>query len=144
MPTKSEVVADQIRNRIHGHDPDHGGVFLEITGAPGSGKTSTMLSLIRTEIKNHPNEKVFFSNTYFAPMQSLRIGLKNHKILVKRGANVTFHDRDKKLKRIYPEVTYFSDFDELYELAEKGKVNAVFFGNRGEWRNFIHCLLRQV
>lgn len=140
MASKLEIVATQIRDRIHNHDPDHGGVCLEITGAPGSGKTSAMLSIVRNIMKDHPKEKVFFSNTYFAPMQSLRIGLENHKILVKRGAPVTFHDRDKRLKQIYPEVTYFSDFDELYELAERGKINAVFFGNRAVWRDYLHYL----
>jgi len=140
MPSKLEIVASQIRDRIHNHDPDHGGVFLEITGSPGSGKTSSMLSIIRRVMKDHPDEKIFFSNTYFAPMQSLRIGMENHKILVKRGSNVTFHDRDKKLKQIYPDITYFSDFDELYDNAEKGKINAVFFGDRSIWREFIHYL----
>jgi len=140
MPSKLEIIAAQIRDRIHNHDPDHGGVVLEITGAPGSAKTSTMLSITRKTMKDHPNEKVFFSNTYFAPMQSLRIGMDNHKILVKRGSNVTFHDRDKKLERIYPEITYFSDYDELFESAGRGKINAVFFGDRSKWRGFLHYL----
>jgi len=138
--TKSEILAKQILKRCHVHDLDSGGVFSFITGGMGTGKTSTMLSFVDYTILHYPKEKIFFSNTYFAPTQSLKIGLAKHHIMVKKGSGVTFHDRNQKLKQIHPEITLFNTFDELYNTAKPGMCNAVFFGDRYQWIDFIHYL----
>ena len=138
--SKSEVLAERILRRIHVHSYDDGGILSFITGGMGTGKTSTMLSFADYTLKHYPEEKIFWSNTYFAPIQSLKIGLKKHHILVKQNSNVTFHDRTKKLQEIHPDVTMFKDFNELYELAQPGKINSVFFGDRFTWMEFIHFL----
>jgi len=65
---KSEIIAEKILKRIHIHDIDSGGVFTEITGSQGSGKTSVMLSFMAYTMKNYPNEKIFWSSCYYAPL----------------------------------------------------------------------------
>jgi len=138
--TKSEINARRILKRIHVHDPDSGGVMVEITGSQGSGKTSVMLSFMDYTLRNHPTEKIFWSNPYFAPLQFVKIGDGNYHIMVKEGSGVTFHDRNKKLKRIYPKITWFKDYMDCYDKALPGKCNALFFGDRQEWIDFLHFL----
>jgi hypothetical protein len=138
--SKSEILAQRILTRIHVHDYDSGGVFSFITGGMGTGKTSTMLSFADYTLKHCSGEKIFWSNTYFAPIQSLKIGLKKHNLMVLKDGKVTFHDRVNKLQQIHPEVTHFDDYDDLYQKAKSGKVNAVFFGERYKWIDFIHYL----
>jgi len=138
--TKSQINAERILKRIHIHDLDSGGVLTEVTGSQGSGKTSAMLSFMDYTIRHYPKEKVFFSNCYNAPFQFVKIGKDNFTIMVKQGAGITFHDRNQRLKEIKPKVTYFQDYDDLYKKALPGKCNAVFFGDRYKWIEFIHYL----
>lgn len=138
--SKSKINAERILKRIHVHDLDSGGVFTEITGSQGSGKTSVMLSFMDYTIRHYPDEKIFFSNTYDAPLQFVKIGQDNFNIMIKQGAGVTFHDRNQRLKQLYPKVTTFKDFDDLYNKALPGKCNAVFFGDRMIWIEFLHYL----
>jgi RecA/RadA recombinase len=138
--SKSEIIAEKILKRIHVHDIDSGGVFTEITGSQGSGKTSVMLSFMAYTMKNYPNEKIFWSSCYYAPLQFVKIGKDNFHIMVKQNSGVTFHDRNQRLKQIYPEITYFKDYQDLYDKAKPGTCNAVFFGNRLMWIDFIHFL----
>jgi len=150
--SKSEFNAQRILKRCHVHDLDSGGVFSLITGSQGSGKTSVMLSFMDYTIANYKDEKIFFSNTYNAPFQFVKIGKGKYHIMVKEGNRdkVSFHDRNQRLKQIHPKVTYFKDFDDLYDKAKPGCCNAVFFGdvykrkgnvfNRFTWMDFIHYL----
>lgn len=138
--SKSEIIAERLLKRIHLHDFDSGGILSLITGGMGSGKTSTMLSFADYTIKHYPSEKIFWSNTYNAPIQSLRIGMDKHHIMILEDSNVSFHDRKQKLKKIYPKVTRFKDFQDLYKKAITGKINCVFFGKRNIWMDFIHFL----
>lgn len=138
--TKSEIIAEKLLRRCHVHDFDSGGILSLITGGMGSGKTSTMLSFADYTLKHYPDEKLFWSNTYNAPLQSLRIGMDKHHIMVLENSNVSFHDRTARLKQISPRVTYFKDFDDLYSKAIPGKLNCVFFGTRNIWMDYIHYL----
>jgi hypothetical protein len=138
--SKSEINAERILKRIHIHDLDSGGIFTEITGSQGSGKTSVMLSFMDYVINKYPDEKIFWSNCYYAPLQSVKIGTKKHHIMLKQDSNVTFHDRTAHLKQINPLITYFKTFDELYYKAKSGCCNSVFFGDRFQWMEFIHYL----
>jgi hypothetical protein len=106
----------------------------------GCGKTSVMLSFIDYTLSQYPEEKVFFSNTYHAPLQSIKIGLQKHHIIVKKDSGVTFHDRRNKLRQVFPAVTSFTDMDDLWNKALPGKCNCVFFGDRYNWMGFIHYL----
>lgn len=138
--SKSEINAERIFRRIHVHDLDSGGVFTEITGSQGSGKTSVMLSFMDYTIKNNPSEKIFWSSCYNAPLQFVKIGEENYHIMVLEGSGVTFHDRNNKLKQIYPKVTNFKDYTDLFNKAKSGICNAVFFGDRYKWMDFIYYL----
>jgi len=138
--SKSEIFAERLLKRCHVHDFDSGGLLSLITGGMGSAKTSVMLSFVDYTIKKYPNEKIFWSNTYYAPIQSLRIGVDKHHIMVQQYSNVTFHDRKQRLKQIYPKLTYFNSFEYLYDKAIPGKLNCVFFGKRNIWMDFIHFL----
>ena len=136
--SKSEINAKKIMKRIHTHNIDAGGIFSLITGAQGTAKTSVMLSFMDYAIEHHKDEKIFWSSTYCAPLQFVKS--KNpYTILVKKESGVTFHDRNDKLKQIYPEIVYFTDYQDLYEKALPG-CNAVFFGNRYHVMGLIHHL----
>jgi len=138
--SKSEINAERILKRIHVHDFDSSGVFSFITGAQGFGKTSVMLSFMDYTIKNYPDEKIFFNNCYNAPLQFVKIGKDKFHIMVKKDSGVTFHDRSARSKKIYPDVTFFKDFDDLFDKARPGFCNAVLFVNRGLWMDFLHHL----
>jgi len=138
--SKSEIIAERLLKRCHVHDFDSGGILSLITGGMGAGKTSIMLSFVDYTLKHYPDEKIFWSNTYNAPIQSLRIGMDKHHIMVLQGSDVTFHDRKQKLKQIYPKITEFDGFEDLYSKAIPGKLNCVFFGSRNIWMDFIHYL----
>lgn len=149
--SKSEINAERILKRIHIHNEDAGGIFSLITGGMGTGKTAILLSFVDYTIRNFPNEKIFFSNCFFSPLQFVKIGEGRYHIMVKENSGITFHDRNNKLKQIYPEVTTFKDNADLYEKATPGKCNAVFFPDRvidtisflhflrstGEWSHFF-------
>lgn len=138
--SRSSKEAKRILKRCHVHDFDSGGVFTLLTGMQGSGKTSVMLSFCDYTLQHYPEEKVFFSNTYFAPLQSIKLGKEKHHILVAKDAGITFHDRRNKLKQVYPEVTEFTTMDDLWEKSKPGVCNCVFFGDRLKWMKFLHHL----
>jgi len=140
--SRTEIEAKEIMKRIVHHDQDTGGVYVEVTGAQGSGKTSVMLGFLEQILKFYPNEKIFWSSSYKSPLQFLKLGEENYdkiKFLVKEGSGVYFVNR-KTGKKIDLNVTYFTDFDDLYEKSEYQYCNAVFFGDRMEWMNFIEFL----
>jgi hypothetical protein len=138
--SKSEFNAKRILKRCHMHDQDAGGVFSLITGSQGSAKTSVLISFMNYAMQHQPDEKIFFSNCYFAPLQFPKIGRDRFHIMVKKDSGVTFHDRSARLKQIYPSVTRFTDFQDCYDKAKPGICNAVFFGDRMQWMDFLHFL----
>jgi len=138
--TKSEIVAERILKRIHVHDVDVGGVFTEITGSQGSGKTSVLLSFMDYTMKQYPDEKIFWSSCYNAPLQFVKIGKERFHVMVKQDSGVRFYDRGNKLTRIELPVTFFSDYHDLYDKTLPGTCNAVFFGDRFRWMEFLHHL----
>jgi hypothetical protein len=138
--SRQEVEGKKILQSIHEHKEESGGYFIEITGMPGSGKTSAMLSLANYTIQHHPNEKVYWSNSYGAPLQFFKIGEGMWKVLVQEGSGVKFYDRTTRKEVTNLDVTMFTDFNDLYYKAEGGKLNAVFFKDRTTWMDFIMFL----
>jgi len=139
--SKSEIYAERIMQRIHTHNLSSGGILSLITGAMGSAKTSVLLSFMDYTLCHHPKEKVFWSSTYDAPLQFVRSKNK-YVFLVKEGSGVTFHDRSKQLKQVYPEVIPFTDYKDLFNKAPEGVCCAVFFGDRTLNMEFVHFLRR--
>ena len=139
--TKSEINARRILQRMNQPSLDSGGTFSVLTGAPGSAKTSGMLSLCDYSIRHHPKHKMFFSNSYGVPLQFSKLGKDRFDIMVMKDSNVSFHDRSNRRKQIFPKVTYFEDHEDLYELAKPGRLSAIFFGDRILQMDFLHYLL---
>lgn len=141
MVSKQEIIASEIMNRIHVQDKDTGGLFSMTTGGQGVGKTSSMLSFCEYTLINHPKQKVFWSECYDAPLQFFKVDdAKKWNILVKSGQNIIFRNRDKHLEEMKFNITYFTDFDDLWKKAKPGKISAVFFGDRFTWMEFIAYL----
>jgi len=150
MPSRLEIEAENIIKRMHSQDMDVGGVLTQVTGGQGTGKTSIMLSFARLTWQKYPEQKIFWSECYKAPLQSLKGGMKNTHFMVAEGSGVTFHDRNNKLEDITDIIrpTYFKlkenngdiDFSDLYAKAKCGKINVVFFGNRYKWIDFLGWL----
>ena len=139
-PTRQEVEGKRILYRMHEHDINSGGLFAEITGMPGSGKTSVMCSLSNYTLKHHPNELIFWSSSYGNPLQFFMIGDNKWNILIKRNSNIMFFDRIQGIETNL-NVTYFEDFDDLYNKSKKGVLNCPFFGDRIVWMDFIEWLM---
>lgn len=139
--SKTQTHAQRILRMIHCPNLDMGGMFSLVTGAPGSAKTSVMLSFCDYTMKHHPKQKVFFSNGYGTPFQFTKLGSHSYDILVKKDSGVTFHDRTAHRKEIFPKVTYFDSYEDCYELAKPGRCSAVFFGDRYKQMDFLHYLL---
>jgi len=94
--SKSEINAERILKRCHVHDLDSGGVFSEITGCQGAGKTSDMISFMDYTIHHYSDEKIFWSNCYNAPLQFNKIGKDNFHIMVKKDIKeVDTHEASK-------------------------------------------------
>jgi len=141
--SREEATFAEIMDRIQAQNPDMGGVFLEALGMQGVGKTSVIIAFCEDTILNHPDQKNFFRNPYFAPLQFLKLTPHTKwEIMLEEGSRVTFHDRDDKLAEINIDnkIKYFKDFNELYDKATPGKCTAVFFEDEVKWYDFIHFL----
>jgi len=138
--SREAAVFVEIMDRIQVQNPEMGGVFLEATGMQGVAKTAVILTFLEDTIKNHPDQKCFWRNPYFAPFQFVKLEPGTWEILVEEGANITFHDRDNRLQQINLPYRTFSDFQDLYDKATPGKCSAVFFEDETKWYGFIHFL----
>jgi len=141
MPSKQELIAKRIMRRIHVQDKDMGGIFSITTGGQGVGKTSTMLSFAEYTINKYPNQKIFWSECYDAPLQFVKVQdpSKWH-IFIKEGKNIIFRNRNQHLKPVNMNVTTFKDFDDVWKKSKPGVINVVFFGERTIWMEFIGWL----
>jgi len=135
--SKQEIIGKRIMKRITDHKKKFGGFIVEITGAMGSGKSSTLLHFADYLMRKYPHERNYFSNGYGIPFQFQDIG--TYEIFVKEGSGVQFFDRLTG-KRKYLDVTYFKDFEDLYQKTKHGVLTVPFFGKREEWRTFIGFL----
>jgi hypothetical protein len=143
MSSKPEIIGEQILKRVLSRNKDYGGILVEITGAQGTSKTSTLLSFISTTIRSHPNEKIFFREQVDAPLQIFKLGKEQYQFFVKKSSNIVFRNRDKQLQIIDLHPIYFSTYKELYNKSQPGKVSVVFFDSNAEWMEFI-TFLRSV
>lgn len=141
LVSKTEIMGGRILKKILTHNYSSGGKYYEVTGSPGSGKTSVMLSLLKYNLIHYPEEKCFFSSVYNVPLQFLKLPEHYWNFMVQNESNVIFQDRARKLQQVFPSVTYFDGFRDLYNKALPGKCNAVFFGDRRKWMDFIKWLL---
>jgi len=130
----------EIMDRIQVQNPDMGGIFLEATGMQGVAKTAVILTFAEDTIKNHPDQKLFWRNPFFAPFQFTKLNADMWEIMIEENSKVTFHDRGNRLKEINLNYRTFKDLDDLYEKAKPGILTAVFFENEIRWYDFIRFL----
>lgn len=140
MVSRLEIEAENILKRIHSQNRDVGGILAQVTGGQGTGKTSIMLSFAKYTWTNYPDQKIFWSECYKAPLQSIKAGVENLNFMVKKDSGVTFHDRNNSLKEVTVPITSFTTNKECYDKAVTGKINVVFFGDRFKWIDFIGYL----
>ena len=140
VPSMQVQMASLIMDRIHNRDPDIGAVYTEATGMPGSAKSSIDLAFADDTCINYPKEKVFWRSIYNSPLQFLKLPRNKWHIMRQEESKVDFYDLNtgQKLDIGY---TSFTDYEDLYQKAKSGKVNAVFFQQTGFWRDFIHWQL---
>lgn len=143
MVSKPEIIGENILNRALGRNKDYGGILGEITGAQGTSKTSVLLSITNHTRALHPNEKIFWREQLNAPLQIFKLGQGSYTFWIKNTANIVFRDRDKHLKEIDVHAKTFSSYKELYDEAEPGTANVLFFDDNYEWMDFI-AFLREV
>jgi len=118
------------------YDFNFGGSVVGISGAQGSVKTTVCLDLAEKKLEHHPNEKIFWRETLKSPMQCERLLFNDYKIYVEKDYNLKFL---KPLSNIVvkPDVTFFDDIEQLYDIAECGIINTVFFKSNKSWSHLI-------
>ena len=138
--SREAAVFVEIMDRIQTQNPDMGGIFLEATGMQGVAKTAVILTFAEDTIKNHPDQKLFWRNPYFAPFQFTKLNADLWEIFLEEGSKVTFHDRGNHLEEIGLNYRTFTTLNDLYKKAKPGVLTAVFFENEIRWYDFIHFL----
>jgi len=136
---REQYEAREIISTLYSHSEDAGGFFTEITGGMGSFKTGALLLFADYAMNNHPTEKCFFSEAYYAPLQSMKLKKDKIQYFIKKDSGVYFTNRDTG-KETNLKQKVFKDYADLYEQAQPGKLNVVFFGSRLEWMQFIAWL----
>lgn len=164
MVSRLEVEGDKLVKQLVNQVDDFGGALCYITGAMGGGKTSALFFFTSYTLKNYPKQKTFVSETYDSPLQTFKLGKDVPHFMVMEGSDVMFRDRNKHLKEVDLNPTYFKadkkqinyknkytdemetktiykpDFVDLYKKAKPGRANVVFFGRRMIWMEFIAFL----
>lgn len=139
-PSRLEFEAKMILQRLFEHDQSMGANVCEISGMPGSAKSAVMLSFVNYTILHHPNEKIFWSSAYGAPIDAFKLGRGKFRILVKEGSDVYFYDRINDCE-VELDVIRFTDFDDCYKKCKPGICNVVFFGQpRTIWMEWIEYI----
>ena len=162
MVSKPEVEGGNLLHLLLGQTQDLGGAFSCITGGMGGGKTSAMFAWLIYNLLHYPDQKIFLSETYGAPLQCFKLLSKIPReklhFMVMKNSNVVFRDRNKHLAEVNMHQTYFEsaqvtddddnvigyipNYASLYEKALPGHINVVFFGDRLKWMDFMRYLRR--
>jgi len=118
------------------YNPDSGASLVGISGSQGSAKTAVCLDLAEKKMEHNTREIIFWRETYNSPMQCNRI--KNYPVryYVEEGLELEFFNTNRKIK-ITPEITFFKDLKELYNLVEYHTLNVPFFDSNKNWTNLI-------
>lgn len=117
------------------YDDNFGGSVVGISGMQGSVKTSAMLDLADKKTKYHPDEKIFWRETYKSPMQCQRLKTP-YIIYAQDGVKLNFFE-SQTWKKVNLDINYFNTISELYNKVRTGIVNVVFFEHEQRWTNLI-------
>ena len=115
-----------------GYDLNYGASVVGVIGGQGSAKTACCLDIAEKKMGFHPKEKIFWHDTIGSPAQYRKAKFFPYRIFVEEGYELKFYDATNN-RYMEPDVTYFSDVAELYELAPYQTINAVYFSNKKSW-----------
>jgi len=136
---KKTVNGKRIKDRILARNPQDGAVAVECTGLQGSGKTSLNLWFADAILHNDVEERIFWRDSVNSPIQYNKLSNNRYKIMVHQDSDVRFVYTETMEKA--PVKHYrFESMDELYDLAEPDKINAVYFPEEYLWVDLIKHL----
>ena len=125
------VEAENILEDIFSLDSKRGAKTTLTLGVPGSCKTAVNCHFANYMIQQHPEKvKIFWRNSLNAAIQIFK--LPKWHIYIEENSGVRLFDRHtgkdvtQNFKR-RKKLTYFTTFEELYEIAKPGCCNGVFF-----------------
>jgi hypothetical protein len=160
-----EETAEFIFKRMFNRDKAVGGHSLEITGIPGSGKTSLNLHFHDIIAENYPSELMFWRDLVEAPAQFTRA--KKWQVFVENGVNFQVRDKNDGGRRIdvphqifetVPHVSYNPQIQEdvekfkenqdkkqlqddifggIYKQAKGSMLNVIYFSAESHWIDFM-------
>lgn len=113
-----------------------GGSVVGISGAQGSVKTAVCLDLVEKKLDHHNDELLFWRETLKSPMQCERLLNHTYKVFVEKKYNIKFLKPISKTK-INMDIVFFKDINDLYDKAEIGTLNVVFFSSKKSWTDLI-------
>lgn len=119
----------------HGHDLDWGASVVGVMGGQGSVKTACCLDIAEKKLEYHKEEKIFWHDTLGSPCQFRKAQRYPFKIFVEEGYPLKFFNATQ-YEPIHPDITFFTDVEELYRLAEYQMINVVYFKNKKSWVGF--------
>ena len=118
-----------------GYDLNYGASVVGVIGGQGSVKTACCLDIAEKKLSFHPKEKIFWHDTIGSPCQYRKAKYYPYKIFVEQDFELKFYDATNNTY-IMPDITYFSDVDELYSLAPYQTINVVYFAHKKAWVGF--------
>jgi len=160
-----EETAKFIFQRLFDRNKSVGGHSLELTGIPGSGKTSLHLHFYEIIKKRYPDERIFWRDLVEAPVQFVRT--KDWQLFAEEGMNFRIIDRNDDGREIdvpritfeeIPQVSYepqIADdkkkykenqelkqqqddiFRKIYKKAKGGRLNVIYFRTEAHWIDFM-------
>lgn len=126
------------------YDNDFGAGVVGISGSQGSVKTSVCLDVAEKKMRYHPDEIIFWRETFNSPMQCKRILDFPYKLFVQKGLDVEFVNTSQK-RVIHPPLVFFDDIPDLYSKAETQTLNVPFFVSEQSWSWLIkYCNSNEV
>jgi len=132
MP-RPDVIGPQLYKKIWGkYDNNWGASVVCVVGGQGSAKTACCLDLAEKKLSEHPKEKIFWHDTVGSPCQFMKVKKYPWRIFVEEGVDIEFYNITK-LKPEYPQITFFSDIESLFHLAQYKTINVVYFKSRKSW-----------
>lgn len=121
--------------KMYIHDNDWGASVGGVIGGQGATKTACCLDLAEKKMATNPQEKIFWHDTVGSPCQYLKLKQFPYALFIEKGLDLEFINITT-MKPEHPEITYFSDVDELYQRCKPQTLNVVYFKSRKAWVGF--------
>ena len=135
MVKPHEMGPELYKKIYYKYDNDWGAAVVGVIGGQGSAKTACCLDLAEKKLRWHPQEKIFWHDTIGSPCQYRKAKYYPYKIFVEEGLHIEFYNITKKHLE-HPDITVFTDIEQLYQHAEYQTINVVYFRSRKSWVGF--------